>query len=183
MERNSPWNTTYGQGKPEGTVNVTTMSYHHPSPKMAFHSSGQPQPSPEAHSSHLFYNKSPTSHFSSYSRISQILSPSPDSSNLNHLRVGLRDLGIHKQWFDEQVWESWLGTLIPAVKFYWLLSHRGSSSLFSWNGNSICHPNKGKFEKALAGGEAFSSPAAVPSGRAHLHTCIFCPIFQLTLCE
>lgn len=66
MERYSPWDTTYDEAKPKGTVNVTPMSHHHPAPKRTFHSPGSALAFTEAHSLNMSHNKSPMSLFLSY---------------------------------------------------------------------------------------------------------------------
>ena len=174
MERYSPWDTTYDEAKPKGIVNVTPMSHHHPAPKRTFHSPGSALAFTEAHSLNMSHNKSPMSLFLSYKFGAPL--PTPWT------------------WI---TWHGAEGSMYSQAVIWW-----ASSGILTWDSDSKCEvllaPEPQRFiitvqskwqlhlspkqkemrGKRLLEGRHFSSPAAVPPGRAHLHTCIFCPNFQ-----
>lgn len=131
-------------------VTVTPMS-RHPAPQMAFRRPTHLQLCLGAHSPNLSHDKSHVSYF--LSNIS--LRPSPELFELTSSGEGLRNLCIHKQWFNKQTRESRLRNLIPSVKFYWLLSHRGSHHCLVKMATPFVTQTKGNARKALAGGETF----------------------------
>lgn len=150
------------------------MSQHHASPLRAFHSSSQLQPSLGAHSPNWSHNKSHMSYFLSY----RFLSLSPELLELEAPGVTSRDLYsrvvIQQASLGILTWES-------DVKDEVLLAPKPQRFIITiwlkWQLH-LSPTQRVMRGKLSLEGRHFSSPAAAPPASAHLHTCIFSPIFQ-----